>query len=292
MRTLNRAVAFVRLMRPQQWIKNGFVLVGLVFGHVLTDPTYLLRAGWATLAFMLISSAVYALNDTLDAARDRQHPSKALRPIASGQIAASQALWFALTLALLALWIAYQASAMVCALIGMYALLNVAYSVGLKRVPVLDIFIIAAGFMLRLLAGTAGIGIDPSHWLLLCGFLLTLFLGFAKRRAELAQLAEGSQAHRPVLAAYSIGFLDAAVHFSAGSMLIAYALYCVAEDTLIEHGTDLSLTLPWVCFGTFRFLWRLRQQRAGADPTMDVLFDPWMLAALAGWMATVVLLIV
>ena len=287
---MNR-LAYVRLARPQQWVKNGFVLPGLIFGHELGSPDKVVAAFTATAAFCLMSSAVYAMNDWFDRERDREHPDKRHRPIASGEIDPAAALVFGLLLAAGALVLGGLASPLVAAILTAYAGLNLGYSAGLKRIPVVDVFIIAAGFMLRILAGTIGIGIAPSHWLLLCGFLVTLFLGFAKRRAELIALAEEAGRHRPVLEAYSESFLDAAVLVCAAGMMFAYGFYTVAPETIAQHGTDLTLTLPFVLFGTFRYLFLLRHRGGGADPSNELLDDRWLLASAAGWVATVVLLI-
>jgi 4-hydroxybenzoate polyprenyltransferase len=292
-------LAYVKLARPQQWVKNAFVLPGLVFGHALEDPEKVTAALLATLAFCLMSSAVYAMNDLFDRERDREHPDKRGRPIASGEISVRAGALFALMLGACALAIGltagftagFTAGPWVVAILAIYALMNLGYSLGLKRVPVVDVFIIAAGFMLRILAGTVGIGIEPSRWLLLCGFLVTLFLGFAKRRAELIRLADDAGKHRPVLDAYTEGFLDTAIMVCATGMVIAYGFYTVSPDTLSLHGTDLTLTLPFVLFGTFRYLFLLRHRGGGGDPSNELLDDRWLLGSAAGWAATVVLLI-
>ena len=286
-----RMRAFVRLARPQQWVKNAFVLPGLVFGHALGEGDKVAAALIATVAFCLMSSAVYALNDVFDRERDREHPDKRRRPIASGEIGPRAGIAFGLLLAAIALALGFAASPLVAAILGAYALLNVAYSLGLKRIPVVDVFSIAAGFMLRILAGTVGIGIAPSSWLMLCGFMVTLFLGFAKRRAELARLAGEAGRHRPVLDAYSESFLDGAILACATGMLVAYGFYTVWPTTLALHGTDLTLTLPFVLFGTFRYLFLLRHKGGGGDPSNELLDDRWLLASAAGWAASVVLLI-
>jgi 4-hydroxybenzoate polyprenyltransferase len=282
---------YLRLARPQQWVKNGFVLPGLIFGHALGEPDKVVAALVATAAFCLMSSAVYAMNDCFDRERDREHPDKRLRPIASGAVSVRAAVIFGLLLAAGALALGAYASSLVAVILALYALLNLAYSMGLKRIPVLDVFIIAAGFMLRLLAGTLGIGIEPSRWLLFCGFLVTLFLGFAKRRAELIRLGEDAGQHRPVLDAYTESFLDAAVLVCATGMVVAYGLYTVSAQTVAQHGTELTLTLPFVLFGTFRYLFLLRHRGGGGDPSNELLGDPWLLASATGWIATVALLI-
>lgn len=286
------ALELARLARPHHWTKNGFVLAGLLFGHAWREPALVAAALIATLAFCLASSAVYAFNDALDAPRDREHPEKRRRPVARGAVSPALAHGFAAALAVLGLAAAAWAGAGVLASVAAYLVLNAAYSLGLKRIPVLDVFIIAAGFMLRILAGTWGIGIEPSRWLLACGFLLTLFLGFAKRRAELARLAEDAGQHRPVLEAYSADFLDQAVYGSALGMVLCYALYTVADSTVVLHGTDrLIWTLPWVLLGTYRYLFRLRKRGGGGDPAQELLRDPLLAASALGWVATVAWLI-
>lgn len=282
----------VQLLRPHHWVKNGFVLAGLLFGHAWDRPGYAAAALLATLAFCLVSSAVYAFNDAHDAAHDRAHPDKNDRPVARGAISPGGARVIAAALAVGGLLLAAWAGWRVAAMAGAYLALNAAYSLGAKRVPVLDVFFIAAGFMLRLLAGTWGIGIEPSRWLLACGFLLTLFLGFAKRRAELERLAADAAQHRPVLESYSLEFLDKATFACVVGMVVTYALYTVAETTVALHGTeDLIWSLPWVLLGSFRYLFRLHYRGGGGDPAQELLRDPLLAAAALGWVATVAWLI-
>jgi 4-hydroxybenzoate polyprenyltransferase len=281
-----------QLLRPRHWVKNAFVLAGLLFGTAWGDAALVAAALLATAAFCLASSAVYAFNDALDAPRDREHPEKRHRPVARGAITPRAAQVIGGLLAAAALGIGLWADARVAALVAAYIALNAAYSLGLKHVPVLDVFIIAAGFMLRLLAGTWGIGIEPSRWLLACGFLLTLFLGFAKRRAELDRLADDAGLHRAVLEAYTLAFLDRAVFACALGMVVTYALYTVAETTVALHGTErLIWSLPWVLLGTFRYLFRLHYRGGGGDPAQELLRDPMLAAAALGWVATVAWLI-
>ena len=289
---MSRARAYLELARPSHWVKNVFVLAGVVFGHAWDDSTLLAAAFITTFAFCLASSAVYAFNDSLDAEQDRDHPDKRDRPVARGAVSTREAFAIAGMLAAVslaaALWVGVTAAGIVAA----YLALNIAYTLGLKRVPVVDVFVIAAGFMLRLLAGTSGIGVEPSQWLLACGFLLTLFLGFAKRRAELARLADDAAQHRAVLDAYSTGFLDKAILVCVVGMVVTYAAYTVSPDTASLHGTGhLIVTLPWVLLGTFRYLFRLHFRGGGGDPAEEVIRDPVLAAAGAGWIATVLWLI-
>lgn len=290
-RQVRTVSAYVWLARPHHWVKNAFVLTGLLFGHVAGDSRYVAAALAATLAFCLVSSAVYALNDVFDRDSDRTHPDKAGRPVARGAISPGAALAFAALLGLAGIALGAWAGRWVGAILVAYAAMSVAYSAGLKRVPVVDVALIAAGFLLRILAGTAGIGIEPSRWLLACALLLTLFLGFAKRRAELAQFVAKAADRRPVLGVYSLGFLDGAVLFCAGGLLAAYAMYTIDPATAELHGTDLLPTLPFVALGTFRTLYRLHYLGGGGDPTLELLRDPWMLVAAGGWVATVVWLL-
>ncbi len=185
--------------------------------------------------------------------------------------------------------LAALASATAFAIAAAYLLLNAAYSMGLKHVAVLDVFLIAAGFMLRILAGTSGIGIAPSRWLLLCGLMATLFLGFAKRRAELAELRQRDSAsgitQRRALENYSLEWLDRMIAVSAAGALISYALYTMDPRTAQVQGTDqLVLTVPFVLYGLYRYLWVLYRRGGGADPSAELLEDRHLLVAVVGWL--------
>ena len=289
---MRRALAFIELLRPRQWAKNAFVLVGLVFGHAYREPSMLLAALSATGAFCPAWGAVAARTEAGDAVQARDHPDKRGRPVARGAITPGEAAGLSAFTAVMALALAAWTGWVVAGVVAAYLVLSAAYTLGLKRVPVLDVVVIAAGFMLRLLAGTAGIGIEPSNWLLACGFLLTLFLGFAKRRAEIGRLAGDAAQHRAVLEDYTIGFLDKAIAVCAAAMVAAYVSYTLAADTAQLHGTgNLFLTVPWVLLGTLRYLYRLRFRGGGGDPAEDLLRDPLLAASVAGWGATALWLI-
>lgn len=282
----------VRLLRPHQWLKNTFVLIGLLFGHAGHDPVKVGQALAAFAAFCLLASAVYVMNDLIDREQDRRHPKKRHRPLAAGTVSVSAAVTLA-TLCLLAggvLAVFYAGSAPWIFLV--YVLMNLAYSLGLKHVVILDVFIIAAGFMLRILAGTLGIGIAPSQWLLLCGLMLTLFLGFAKRRAELNALLAESAGHRRVLEHYTAPMLDQFIGIVAAGTVISYALYTVSAETIALHGTQaLIATVPFVLYGMLRYLWRLHQRGGGGDPAQELLTDPHLALASLGWLALVIFLL-
>jgi 4-hydroxybenzoate polyprenyltransferase len=282
-------------MRPHQWVKNGFVFVGLVFGHGWTDPDLVRDALAVFAAFCLASSAVYAANDIADRKADRAHPRKQDRPLASGEITVAAASILSLALAGAALALAAWVSRPALAIVACYLALNAAYSAGLKHVAILDVFLIAAGFMLRILAGTLGLGIEPSNWLLFCGLMVTLFLGFSKRRAEFAGLGQPvadpqgrdpSVAQRPALAGYSATILDRMVAITAAGAAIGYGLYTVDPDTVVLHGTKgLILTLPFVLYGLFRYLFLVHRRGGGSDPAWELLHDPHLIGATAGWLA-------
>lgn len=297
---------YVALGRPAHWVKNGFVLVGLLFGQGLTDAALVRDAMACFVGFCLVSSAVYAFNDVMDREADRGHRSKRARPLACGAISVTAAAVFATSLALAGLAMAGLASFTALALVFAYILLNLGYSLGLKHVVVLDVFIISAGFMLRILAGTLGIGIEPSGWLIFCGFLLTLFLGFAKRRSELADLQSALEARaqslspggangsepleglpaRKVLSSYRLRWLDRIIAACAACLIVAYVLYTVDERTITLHGTDqLILTVPFVAYGIGRYLWTVYRQGEGADPAAQLWRDPHLAGAIAGWLA-------
>ncbi|HTQ74695.1 MAG TPA: decaprenyl-phosphate phosphoribosyltransferase [Burkholderiales bacterium] len=284
------ARALLRLMRPHQWIKNGFVFLGVVFGHAWNDAAMVAEVLLLFAAFCLASSAVYVMNDVADRNADRLHPTKRLRPIARGNVGVAAACAFGVALALAGAGLAARVSLPALAIIGAYVALNVAYSAGLKHVAVLDVFIISAGFMLRILAGTTGLGIPPSKWLLLCGLTLTLFLGFGKRRAELLSVtatgdSDGASGHRASLDGYSRTLLDVLITVSVACSAIGYALYSVDAETVALHGTDkLILTLPFVLYGLFRYLQVMYVRGGGGDPAWDVLHDPHLIVTTLGWL--------
>jgi 4-hydroxybenzoate polyprenyltransferase len=277
----------LRLLRPHQWIKNGFVFIGLLFGHGWSDPDKVALAVSAFAGFCLVSSAIYVFNDLIDREQDRLHPDKCRRPLASGTVGVPAALALLTLCAATGLGIAFAQGPVQAVIFGAYLLINTAYTLGLKRVVILDVFIIAAGFMLRILAGTSGIDIEPSHWLLLCGLLLTLFLGFAKRRAELNALAEDSASHRKVLEHYSPELLDQMISVVVAGVLVAYSLYTVAPETVRLHGTPhLIYTVPFVLYGMFRYLFLLHRRGGGGDPALELIGDRHLLGAAAGWLLT------
>lgn len=276
--------ALARSMRPMQWVKNFFVLAPLVFARELADPEPLVRALIALAAFCAASSAVYLLNDLRDREEDRRHPLKRHRPIASGALPAPVAAVAAALLAAAALGAGALLGAGVLTVLAVYTALNVLYSAGLKHVVILDVMIVALGFVLRVLAGGFAVGVEVSSWLLLCTIFLALFLAFSKRRHELVLLAENASGQRRVLSQYSPAFLDQMINVVTASAVVAYALYAVSPETTERyHSRWLVYTVPLVLFGIFRYLYLIYQSPEERNPTEAILADPPFLINLALW---------
>ena len=287
-----QAWALLRLLRPQQILKSSFVFIGLLFARQWSDITLLGQVISAALAFSLVASGVYVLNDMLDCKYDRLHPDKRHRPLAARQVTLSAAGALLLVVWLLGFGLGLWVSVTLFMLLSLYALINVAYSLGLKHVVILDVFLLASGFVLRILAGTLGVGIPPSQWLLLTGTCVALFLGFAKRRAEILRLQQRSALHRRVLEDYNNTMLDKALVICASTIIMAYSLYTMSPETLYIHGSsDLIYTVPFVLYGVFRYLHLLHQGVRGGDPSSDVVADPHLLGTVILWLLTTVWII-
>jgi 4-hydroxybenzoate polyprenyltransferase len=283
--------ALLASLRPHQWTKNLVVLAALAFSKHLFDGDAVARVAVAFATFCCLSGAVYLVNDLVDLERDRLHPLKRLRPIASGTLPLSVARAAAaclLALGLVASW-GLGPGFLSCALA--YLALNLAYSFALKNVVILDVLSIAIGFVVRAVAGALAIGVAFSDWLLVCTILLALFLALAKRRHELATLDDAT-GHRQALAEYSPYLLDQMISVVTASCLTAYAFYTLAPETLEKYRTSrLALTIPFVIYGIFRYLYLVHRKDKGGNPS-DVLLADWpLLAAVALWAATVVLIV-
>jgi 4-hydroxybenzoate polyprenyltransferase len=281
--------ALLQAMRPKHWVKNIFVFAALVFAQQLPDAGSLGAVAAAFAIFCLLSSSVYLLNDVSDREADRLHPAKKNRPVASGALSARTAAWASLILAALALAAAAALSWPFAAIACTYLLSNLAYSLALKRVVILDVIIVAAGFLLRVWGGAAVIGIAMSHWLILCTGLIALFLGFTKRRQEIATLGAGGE-QRPILKEYSLPFLDQMIGIVTASSLLAYTLYAFSPEVAEKLGTRwMGLTIPFVLFGIFRYLYLVHQRGEGENPTDLLLSDSQLLWTVFLWGVTVLL---
>lgn len=289
---MNRIPDLWRLMRPRQWVKNSFVLTGILFANAWRQPELLERVLLATLAFSLVASGVYIVNDLIDRPHDLNHPRKKQRPLAAGKVSVSAAVTLLVILWLAAFTLGFLVSRAVIIILLIYVLVNIAYSLHLKHVVILDVFIIASGFMLRILAGTIGVNIAPSQWLLLCGLMMALFLGFAKRRAELYAMTEDSPTHRRVLGHYQPVLLDNMIVVTATCVILTYSLYTMSPATIQAHHTEsLIYTVPFVIYGIFRYIYSLHKQNAGSDPALQIFRDPHLLLAIVGWLLVTLWLI-
>jgi decaprenyl-phosphate phosphoribosyltransferase len=268
------------LMRPHQWLKNAFVFAGLMFSQSWQDGPLVLKVLNAFAAFCCLSSMVYILNDWHDREADMRHPVKRLRPLASGAVQPAAAMALAALLLAAGVWLA-AGSRTLLVLLGIYVALNLAYSWRLKQVPVVDVAIIASGFMLRLLAGTLAVGIPPSRWLLLAGLFVALFLGFSKRKAESFH-DEADQ--RAVLEHYPPALLDIFMAVTMTASLMTYGLFATSAEAQLQHGDRLVYTVPIVVFALLRYAYQVHRGR-GEDVSRDLLRDPWILAALLAWLA-------
>jgi len=279
-------------LRPAQWTKNLLVFAGLIFSQGFLQPGLIGRVVLAFLVFCVLSGSMYLVNDVLDAERDRSHPQKRHRPVASGRLRPGVAMAAGVGLLVLACAAAFALSLRFGIVALSYAALLTAYSAGLKHVVILDALIIAAGFVLRALAGVVVIDAEFSHWLLLCTILLALFLTFGKRRHEILLLEGGAADHRPILEEYSPQFLDQMIAVVTASTLMAYALYTISPETAAKLGTTrLPLTIPFVLYGIFRYLYLLYRHDLGGNPSEHLLTDRALLLDVALWAAVVVLLL-
>lgn len=276
--------ASLRLLRPHQWVKNVFVLAGVFFAGALSDSGAVAKALEAFAAFCLASSAVYVLNDWVDRRADAVHARKRTRPLASGAVPVPVAILLGGLCAAGALALSLTASPRLTIILALYVLINGAYSRWLKHVVLVDVFCIASGFLLRLLAGTWGIGIPPSQWFVLCTFLLSLFLGFSKRYAERMDATQDTESTRAVVEEYSPEFLRVLLGVTAACTLMAYGLYAMSPRTIEFHGTDrLIYTLPFAAFVLFRYLWLVIERGYGENLSGELARDGGLLGGVAAY---------
>lgn len=293
-RAAGRSTAWLLLVsvRPEQWTKNLLVFAGLVFARRLGDMHSVLLATAAFAIFCGLSAAVYLVNDVWDRESDRNHPLKSARPIASGALAPTTALIAAGLVGSGAIGAAMTLRPAFAAAAAVYLALLFLYSALLKHVVILDVLTIAAGFVLRAVAGAVVIAVPISHWLLVCTTVLALFLALSKRRHELTLLAEGAAGHRPILEEYSPYLLDQMVSVVTASALISYTLYATSQETAERLGTErLAMTIPFVLYGIFRYLYLVHRKQSGGSPSTLLLTDRPLLACVALWIASVIVLL-
>ncbi|MBN1274636.1 MAG: decaprenyl-phosphate phosphoribosyltransferase [Candidatus Aminicenantes bacterium] len=284
--------AIVKTLRPPQWIKNLFIFAALIFAQRFDDIDLFIKTSLAFFVFCLLSGAVYIINDILDVEEDKLHPKKSKRPIASGVLGRGQALTAFFVLAGISLAAAFFLSVHFFIISLGYCLLQIAYSLKLKHIVILDVFIIAAGFVIRVVAGGLVIDVPISSWLLICTMLLALFLAMSKRRHELVILETDAMGHRPILKEYSTHLLDQMIAVVTASTLIAYCLYTISEETVEKFGTTyLVLTSPFVLYGIFRYLYLVHQKEKGGSPEELILHDKPLLVDIILWIISIIVII-
>ena len=281
----------LKAMRPRQWTKNAFIFAALVFDRKLLNLHAFLQTLAAFVLFCLLSSSVYLINDILDRESDRAHPIKKNRPIASGNLPVSLALATGTFLLLVSLTGAFLLSHGFFFISLVYFTLNIIYSIWLKHIPIIDVLVIASCFVLRVAAGVSVIEVQRfSPWLYVVTTLLALYLGFGKRRAELAVLVNDSpQSHRKVLSGYSIQFIDQLITVVSATTIISYSLYTFSAPNLPENHS-MMLTIPFVLYGIFRYLFLINKHNAGGEPEEILLKDrPIQLTVLLWGVAVMVI---
>ena len=284
-------VAILQTMRPRQWVKNLVVFGALLFSRKFTDGGAVLHTVAAFLLFCAASGGIYIINDLFDAERDRRHPEKSRRPIASGALGSAAAIVAATLLLTGSLMSAFTLSPPFGAVVLIYAALNLAYSLWLKEVVIIDVMVIASGFVLRAVGGGLVIDVTISTWLIMCTILLSLFLAFCKRRQELELVPEAHE-HRSILREYSVAFLDQMINVVTASTVTAYMFYTISPEVELRLGTHyLYLTVPFVLYGIFRYLYLVHQKGQGGSPTQALLTDWPLLLDVALWGVTAVLLL-
>ncbi len=272
----------IKTMRLKQWTKNGFVLAGLIFDGKLFDLPMVVSVLVVMLGFCLISSSVYILNDLVDIEKDRLHPRKRLRPLPSGKLSPAFAKWSALLLAVVSILVTGLINMWAGAIVASYLVLNVWYSFRLKNLVIIDVMMIAAFFVLRVVAGVVTVDVSNfSPWLYVCVSLLALFLGFGKRRREFALLEEGAASHRASLAHYNLPLLDQILGIVTTSGLLAYTLYTFEAKTALAQDGHMLLTVPFILYAAFRYLYLIHVEKRGGAPE-DLLFEdrPFLLSVL------------
>jgi len=284
--------ALLLTLRPEQWTKNLLVFAGVMFGGHLLDVAALWSAVGSFAVFCALSSTVYIFNDLAHREADTQHPLKCMRPIASGELSPAAATIAGIILGGAALLAATLMRPQLGLVAAAYLLLLLLYSAALKHLVIVDVLVISGGFVLRAVAGAVAINVPISHWLLICTTLLALFLALSKRRHELTLLGNGAIGHRRILEEYSPYLLDQMIAVVTASTLVAYTLYTTDAATTARLGTPrLGLTIPFVLYGIFRYLYLVHQKRGGGNPSAMLVTDRPLLACVALWALSVAVIL-
>jgi 4-hydroxybenzoate polyprenyltransferase len=282
----------IESMRPAQWIKNGLIFMALIFSKSLFEPEAVLKSLLAFFIFSLVSGCVYIINDISDMEMDKEHPLKGKRPIASGRLGVGSAWTFVAATTIVSLTAAFVLNPAFGFITAGYFVFFNLYTFLLKTVPIVDILIVAMGFVIRAVAGGLAIEVEISSWLLLCTMLLALFVVLGKRRHEILLLGDKATSHREVLYEYNTVFLDQMIAVVTASTLVAYSFYTISTETMEKFGTEnLKYTIVFVLYGIFRYLYIIYRKEGGGRPEKDILTDIPTLANLLLWGAAVVIIL-
>jgi len=289
---MNNIAAYLKLARPHQWLKNGFIALPLFFGYQLTNAAAVVNVLVAIGVFCLISSSVYIMNDLSDIREDRKHPIKKNRPLAKGTLTKKQAILcivFFVSIAFIAS--AYLLSYQIINILAIYALLNIFYTYRLKHIPIIDCICIAVGFVLRILIGGFAANVQVSQWLVVMTFLLALFLALSKRRDDLVLGRSGIHNVRKNLNGYNIEFVSAAMTVMASVLIVSYILYTISSEVVALHGDQLYLTAVWVLIGVLRYLQITFVEKKSGAPTLVFFKDAFLQITVVSWFVSIYLII-
>lgn len=276
-------------IRPKQWIKNLFVFSSLIFGEKLLDPISFLKVFCGFLLFCLVSGSGYLINDIIDEEKDKAHPEKSKRPIASGSLKKGHAITIAILFITISILLSYPLGINFTLSLLFYLTLSLSYSLWLKKIVIIDILALSCGFVLRVIAGGVIINVSISLWLLICTMLLALFLILSKRRHELVLLENDASIHREILSEYSPSFIDEMISAITGATIIAYSLYTFSMRD--KFGAFLPFTIPFVLYGIFRYLYLVHQKKKGGFPEIDITQDKPLLINILLWIVSIILIV-
>ncbi len=284
---------YIRLLRPQQWIKNVFIFAGLIFSRQFYNVGDILSTIYAFLVFSVLCSGIYVLNDILDFEEDKVHPIKAKRPVAAGEIGRNKAWFISFVLLITSLvfaWVLNERFLHICLI---YTVLMILYSLKVKRIVILDVLFVALGYVLRAVAGAMVIDVEISSWLLLCTLLLALFLVLSKRRTEIVTLGENAIKHRKILVHYSVSLLNQMIAIVTSACIVSYCLYTLSPETVSKFNTrNLIFTVPFVIYGVFRYLYITYSKLKADVPEKIMLTDVPLQICLVLWVVSCILILV
>jgi 4-hydroxybenzoate polyprenyltransferase len=282
----------LKSIRPHEWTKNLFLFAGILFSQHLFDPVYLGTVLLAFFTFCLLSGSAYIMNDLVDSEKDRCHPLKSERPIACGDLKTATAIVWLFILVPVSLGLALILNKYFFLVALCYFLLQILYSFVLKGIVIIDVFCISSNFLLRMVGGAVVINVEISAWFVLCAMLLSLYLSLGKRRHELIFLDDDAQNHRKVLEHYSPQLLDQMIAVVAAATVISYALYTMSEETIAKFDTrNLFVTIPFVLYGIFRYLYLIHQKGSGGNPGKLLFSDKPLLVNVILWISAIIVIL-